>query len=88
MPQEALQSRVFEFSGDVCAPPVKGLNPLERSYDVYERYVEASIKLKDQMLYGKYFFILVFITEYIFRYVFFLQNVLGKACTRRKLILQ
>ena len=43
---------VFEFSGDVCAPPLKGLTPLEKSYDVYERYVEESIKLKDQMLYG------------------------------------
>ena len=28
-----------------------------------------------------------FITEYIFRYVVFLQNVLRKDCTRRKLIL-
>ena len=65
----------------------KGLTPLEKFYDVYERYVEESVKLKDQMLYGQYFFILVYITEYIFRYVFFLQNVLRKACNRRKLTL-
>ena len=43
---------VLKFSGDICASPLKGLSPLERSYDVYERYVEESIKLKDQMLYG------------------------------------
>ena len=30
----------------------KGLTPLEKFYDVYERYVEESVKLKDQMLYG------------------------------------
>ena len=30
----------------------KGLTPLEKFYDVYKRYVEESVKLKDQMLYG------------------------------------
>ena len=31
---------IFEFGEDVCAPPLKGLTPLEKSYDVYEHYVE------------------------------------------------
>ena len=43
---------VFEFSEDVCAPPLKGLTSLEKFYDVYERYAEQSIKFKNQMLYG------------------------------------
>ena len=77
---------VFEFSGDVCAPPLKELTPLEKSQDVYKRYVEKSIKLKDQILYGQRFFILFFITEYIFSYVFFSTKRFKKSLYPQKII--
>ena len=44
----ALQLRDIRIQRRRLPPPLKGLTPLEKSSKVYERYVEETIKLKDQ----------------------------------------
>ena len=50
--QGALQSRGIRIQRRRLSSSVERLTPLEKSYDDYERYVEESIRLKNQMLYG------------------------------------
>ena len=87
MLQGALQSRGIRIQRRRLRSSIERIDPIGKVLRRLRMLSRRKYQVEGPNALWLVFFILVFITEYIFRYVFFLQNVLRKACARRKLIL-